>query len=459
MSDRPTDRYALNGKLPAPDALTDLLVVGAGRAGTAAAIAAARAGRKVLLVDENPVDPALLRADVPLWYGMRMTGAVDHAGAMTEALLAANPDLETAFALGVDVQLGVTAWGLYVPVPGLATLPRALVGLADHDRSWMVGFDELMLATGSRDLALAFPGWDQPGVMGARGFAAMLRLGAFSGQRVAIVGGGALADRTATLAADHGIAIAAMILNPVALRATGTAEGVTALATGDGRTIACDTVVLAVGQVAMIELAAAAGAATVGGPQGRVLVTGADGATSLPGVHVMGSAAGASGDIAAVARWANALAAGCTPDMVVCQCEEVTMGDLTGVQPPRYLDAPIAGRDLATLLADGPADQDQIKRLTRAGMGLCQGRRCRETVSLCLARAEGIAAADAPFTGYRAPVRPLPLGVLAAWDEAPDMAAGWDVWFGIAQQWTPYAAIDTPDEARHIAILGGDGHV
>jgi hypothetical protein len=56
-------------------------------------------------------------------------------------------------------------------------------------------------------------------------------------------------------------------------------------------------------------------------------------------------------------------------------------------------------------------------------------------------------------------VRPVALGVLADWDERPDMAAGWDVWFGIPTQWTPYAVIGTPDEAEYVSGLGGNMHV
>jgi len=33
------------------------------------------------------------------------------------------------------------------------------------------------------------------------------------------------------------------------------------------------------------------------------------------------------------------------------------------------------------------------------------------------------------------------------------------VWFGIPTQWTPYAVIGTPEEAEHVAGLGGNMHV
>jgi hypothetical protein len=119
----------------------------------------------------------------------------------------------------------------------------------------------------------------------------------------------------------------------------------------------------------------------------------------------------------------------------------------------------MGARSLDSLADDGPLNQDQIKRLTRACMGVCQARRCREQVALTLAIAADVAVETIPLAGYRAPVRPLPLKVLAAWDEAAGMSAGWDVWFGIPTQWTPYADIGTERDGRHAEILGGDMHL
>lgn len=65
------DFHAIDGKVPAPDARFDVVVVGAGPAGTAAAIAAAADGASVLLIDENPVPGALIGSDVPYFYGGR----------------------------------------------------------------------------------------------------------------------------------------------------------------------------------------------------------------------------------------------------------------------------------------------------------------------------------------------------------------------------------------------------
>lgn len=487
------DAFALDGKLPSPEVRFQTVVVGAGPSGIAAAIAAAHAGQSVLLIDENPVAPDLMRTDVPLFYGMRMTGAVETPDRMVETLLATCPALETALNLGVEVLLGTAAWGLYAPQPGLAALPEPILGLADATRSWLVGFDHLVVAAGARDFALAFDGWDQPGVMGARALEMLLdRYAAFAGRRVVILGSGDLALQTALTALRHGIDVAALvevrgtaqgdaalvaqvaaagiaiIANAGTVRAEGAADGVERVIIGTAageQTIACDTLCLAIAAIPAIELLAAAGARIEMAPErgGHVPVLGAGGATSLARVSTTGDCAGieTAGDTLAYrADWIAAVGRGCTAQTNICQCEEVTRADLLGVQPPRYLGArspEIAGRSLETLLHDGPPDQDQIKRLTRAGMGVCQGRRCRDQVALLLAAAAGLAPEAAPFTGYRAPVRPIPLAVLADWNEAPAVQDGWDVWFGVPAQWTPYRDIDTPREAMHIAILSGNG--
>ena len=54
-----------------------------------------------------------------------------------------------------------------------------------------------------------------------------------------------------------------------------------------------------------------------------------------------------------------------------------------------------------------------IKRITRAGMGLCQGQTCERLVAQILARELGRPAAELEPLTARAPVRPLPLSVFA----------------------------------------------
>ena len=134
----------------------------------------------------------------------------------------------------------------------------------------------------------------------------------------------------------------------------------------------------------------------------------------------------------------------------------MTRADLLDLRPPRYLGEPSAQmrrQSLTRLAEDGPVNQDQIKRLTRACMGPCQARRCREQTAMAMAIGTDTALGDIPLAGYRAPVRPLPLKVIGETAESPDVTNNWDVWFGIPDQWIPYAAIGTDEEPEHWAYI------
>ena len=125
-----TDAHAVNGKLPGADAHYDVVVVGAGPAGLAAALEAAANGASVLLVDEHPVSAAQMGNDVPYWFGGRMTGAVAAKARMIEQVFMAEPLFEQAFDAGIDVQLGVYAWGLWRNRANLGALRSELSAAA-----------------------------------------------------------------------------------------------------------------------------------------------------------------------------------------------------------------------------------------------------------------------------------------------------------------------------------------
>lgn len=409
----------------------DHVVVGAGEAGIAAARAAAAGGAKTLLVDEHPLDPGLFGLDIPYLFGARFDAAILNAARMEERIVGARPALMAAMEEGVEVALGTAAWGGFVRGQASRALARPLLGLADRDAAWLVGFDRLTIATGARDVVLPFSGWTLPGVMGARGFDAVLRLyGAFTGRRIAVLGGGALADGVMGAARDAGLDVVAHVVAPTPLHIEGREE-VTGLAWNDGQ-VACDTVVMAVDTVPMVDLPDLLGA-SIGWDAAR----GGFVPAASDAIALVGDVAGTPP--AARASWLDAALA--EDHALVCACEDVTAGDLRALRPPRYLDAagPTAG-----LKALGALNQDQVKRLTRAGMGPCQGRRCREAVHALLSQ-DGVA----PPASHRAPLRPLPLSVLAALEEDPALRTNWTGWFGIAAQWLPHWE-PAPEDAEYI---------
>jgi hypothetical protein len=122
----------------------------------------------------------------------------------------------------------------------------------------------------------------------------------------------------------------------------------------------------------------------------------------------------------------------------VCLCEEVTAGEILGHLPPRYLGWSPEPAAEATPLRKSTPHPDVTKRLTRACMGACQGRRCREQVASLLSLDSGQSLADIALASFRPPVRPLSLRQLAQFEETGEMRAHWDAWFDMPSQWTPF---------------------
>jgi thioredoxin reductase len=519
------DRSSAIGKAPAAERHVPLIVVGAGTAGLAAAIAAAHAGVETMLVDENPLPGDLIALDVPLHFGGRANAAVLNPGRMIERILDHNRALAEAFDLGIDVQLGVSVWAAYVNGQTVHSLDRPLLGLTDGTRSWMVSFERLIVAAGARDLAMAFRGWEKPGVMGLQAASSLSsRYGAFDGRRLLILGSGAPALAFAETAIAAGLEIAGIVevdaepRDQAALarlqaaadipfyashaireaRGRAEVEGAELVALdGEGQPVPggetivpCDTIVTALGSIPNIELLNVLGCQVefCSSRGGYVPILAADGETSLPGIYAIGDCAGAydrksldaawaesEGRQAAAAvlqsfggsapdkaipylarpseiggeeihgywqRWSRAEIAASGWNVHICQCEEVTRAELAELRPPRYLGWNSAGHNRRRVVDVSPVNQDQVKRLTRAGMGPCQGRRCREQIQLLLADLAQVPAGEIPLASYRAPVRPLPLGVFAAFEESAAVRDNWVAWFNIPSQWTPHWEID-----------------
>jgi hypothetical protein len=362
-------------------------------------------------------------------------------------------------------------------------------------------------------MGLAFPGWEKPGVMGATAAERLAsRYGALEARRAIVLGTTTESLLAARAMQRAGVTVAALVEQepaprgpaalvteigaPVLTRhmitgAEGGADGVTGASlvkldpaghrvAGSGVVIDCDTIVLGVGAIPVIELLDAIGCRSAFMPErgGYVPVLDATQTTSVAGVYAVGDCAGvwmaksldraiaeAEGARAAahvvaqltgtavpkesfempepvgeaafsdyVLGWVRGAVVDATGAPYVCQCEEVTARDILEVRPPRYLGwdrPPRNDVSLASLLGDGPPNPDQVKRLTRAGMGVCQGRRCRDQVAALLALGGGVKLGGVPMATHRAPVRPIPLGLAGTLPESAAMAEHWHVWFGI----------------------------
>ncbi len=161
----------------------DVLVVGGGPAGMAAAARAAQCGLKVGLVDDN----------------------AKLGGQIWRSSLAGQPDgechswTERIHAAGVRVVCGRV---FHQPEPGVLLAESS-------DNLYELGYRELVVATGARERFLPFPGWTLPNVMGAGGLQAMVKAGLpLDGKRIVIAGSGPLLLAVAAYLRRHGAQIA-----------------------------------------------------------------------------------------------------------------------------------------------------------------------------------------------------------------------------------------------------------
>ena len=527
------DPKSIAGKQLPVEETTQLLVVGAGPAGVAAAVQAAQLGIKVVLADENPVPASVMGDDIPLHFGQRFNAAARNRTAMLEAFIARDPTIAELFDAGVDVRLGTSVWGIYANGPSVGWLPGPVAGLQDGERCFMLGCDRVIVAAGRRDMGLAFPGWELPGVLGITAAQRLLEpYGALDVRRAVVLGTSAEALVAARSLRAAGIEVAAFVetaaaaIGPAALlgeladipllcrhtvrRAEGGPDGVAAVIVaplgpdsvplqGRDQRIACDAVLLGVGAVPVIELLDALGCRIEYSAECGGHVPIIDGAcqTSVPSVYAIGDCAGiwpvktlnpetaqaegrrAAADVATslgIANttapttelptaeapghdiegyrldWVRSTVVEASGEPYVCQCEEVTAREILELRPPRYLAWPDDRRNTRTLrqmLGETPPNPDLVKRLTRAGMGVCQGRRCREQVAALLALSAGVRLRDIPLASHRAPVRPVPLSAVGESNEPAAMTRHWDTWFGMPSQYVPWW-----DAPQHYTVAG-----
>ena len=83
-------------------------------------------------------------------------------------------------------------------------------------------------------------------------------------------------------------------------------------------------------------------------------------------------------------------------DLLICRCEEVSLAEIVEA------------------IHDGASTLDEVKRRTRAGMGLCQGKTCTRLVTQILARQTGQPVGEVLPSTSRPPVRPIALGILSS---------------------------------------------
>lgn len=446
----------------------DLIIVGAGPAGMAAAETAAKGGSTVLLLDEQP------RAGGQIYRNAGVLG--DTRPYLGKDYAAGRPLVEALDAPGIMVEFGATVWRV-------ETGPRVV--WSREGASHVATARHVLLAGGAQERPTPFPGWTLPGIMPAGAAQILMKSAGHLPRDAVLAGSGPLLYLIAAQMIDAGAPphalvetqTSAMMLRAArhlpraflaaqtllkglgllrkikaagvarhtgasGFRATSTEDGAIVFTfTAKGRAHRLSTPLLLThqGVVPATHMSRAAGIAHTWNPAQQAFQPIVDswGRTDLPGIHVAGDGAGIGG--AEAAQAAGRLAAldilhqlDLLNEDVRNQKAAADRAALTRAMTIRpFLDAAyaplpeflapesdtivcrceeITAADIRQSLNEGANGPRQVKTATRAGMGPCQGRMCDLTVRGILA-----SCGTTPATPRaRSPIKPVKLGELAA---------------------------------------------
>ncbi|WP_445219784.1 sarcosine oxidase subunit alpha family protein [Bradyrhizobium sp. Pa8] len=417
----------------------DLLIVGGGATGVAAALTAGRAGARVILVDENAMLGGGLLSETATIGG---ASAVEFAGRAV-AELGSLPNVQLLSRTTAFGWYDSNVFGAVERVQKHVSDPRAAVPV---ERLWRVVAKQAILATGAEERPLVFGGNDIPGVMMAGAMRAYLnRYGVAPGRSVAIF---TTNDSGYALARDlekAGVRLAAIIDSRPTGAAAGVYQGSARMIRGgvvsdaeggkalsaitvfkDGRTekLSVDALAMSGGFGPVIQLAYHRG----GRPQWSDPDAAFVAAEDHKGLSLAGAAATASG-LAACLKAGAAKAAALLRKLEI-KAEESAFGLVEGdiVAPPTTPLWTIPGvkgrafvdfqndvhrKDIGLVVREGYGHVELAKRYTTNGMATDQGKLSNVNAIGLLAEARGVSPGEVGTTTFRPFYTPVSFGALA----------------------------------------------
>jgi methylglutamate dehydrogenase subunit C len=419
-------------------AFCDLLVIGGGPAGIAAALTAGRAGLRVILADDDMRAGGRL-----LGTRCRIDGMAGPAWAeLALAELATMPEVRV---LTRTIIFGSYDGHEYGALQTLADSPR-------RQRYWKIVAPQSILAAGAIEQPLVFAGNDRPGVMMAGAVSAYLnRFAVAPGQRAVVFTTCDSGWETAADLLDAGISLEAVVDSRAHPSQAGwaAAHGVTLYAgarviaargvplrqvdieTDAGRTVrvGADLLAMAGGWSPAIGLAAHLGQRPVWSdaiqsfvidraPPGMAAAGAAAGRFGL-GDALADGVAGAQAALAALGRTVPAAQAFATDEQPVAGGAHPAPRSFSG---KAFVDFQhdVTDRDISLAVREGFASVEHLKRYTTLGMATDQGKTSQLNGHMLLAAATGRTPAGAGTVMSRPPWQPVPIGAFAGFHREAD---------------------------------------
>jgi sarcosine oxidase subunit alpha len=392
---------------PQFNARCDLLVVGAGPAGLAAAAAAARVGRTVFLIDDHAeIGGQLVHRGGAIEGGEWRAWAQDVARAIEAA--------------GGRVMTRTTAYGVYDGNLICAWERRAPAS----DALWRIRPQKIVIAAGAIERPLILADNDRPGVMSADAALVYLKsFGVLVGKRVVIATNNdsayAVAEALAEAGATgeiidtraSGLASTLRVTHGAAVEGVVGTRGVEAVRVG-GRTRDCDALLLSGGWSPTVHLFAQARGRLRYDETRAALVPVGD----VEGVTVAGAANGAF-TLAEALREGHEAGGGegPAPNAPTGQYRIQAAWPNADDEGRRWIDFQndVTLKDVALAAREGYVSVEHLKRYTTLGMATDQGKTANVNAIAAMAALTGRTIDDTGTTTYRPPFVPTPMGVIA----------------------------------------------